>query len=171
MEQRAPHLDAALLPRSGVKVAFPNPLRDLGPQRTALPLALFLDRPHGDLLLRTRHIRECRAGLGVLARRVPLPLIAARLRARAGADGRGEVRLERVRLARKVALALVLDRGQPAGRALDGRRLRELDVGRAVPEPLDAQARERDQVVLFLSVGERDGQRGVPDLLHDDVPA
>ena len=76
-----------------------------------------------------------------------------------------------MRLARKVALALVLDRGQPAGRALDGRRLRELDVGRAVPEPLDAQARERDQVVLFLSVGERDSQRSVPDLLHDDVPA
>ena len=134
----APHLDAALLPRRRVKVAFSDPLCDLEPQRTALPLALLLDLTHGDLFLRTRHIRERRARPRILARCVPLPLVAARLRARAGADGRGEVRLERVRLAGKVALSLVLDRGEPPGRALDVGRLRKLDVGRAKPEPFDA---------------------------------
>ena len=104
------HLDATLLPRRRVKVALTYSLCNLVPQRATLPLALSLDLSHGDLFLRTRHIRERRARLRVLARCVPLPLIAARLRTGARTDRRGKVRLERVRLSGKVPFTLVLDR-------------------------------------------------------------
>ncbi len=135
---RGLHLNAAFLPCRRLKIAFPNPLCDFAPQRAALPLSLLFHGPNGDLFLRTRHIREHRARLGVFADHVPLSLVVAPLHTRACANGRGEVRLERVGLARKVALALVLDRRQPAGRTLDVRSLGELDVGRSVPKPFDA---------------------------------
>lgn len=93
---QTPHLDAALLSRRRLKVSFPDPLRDLIPQRAALPLSLSLHRLHRDLFLRTSHIRERRARLRVLACRIPLPLKSARLRAGARADGWCECRLERV---------------------------------------------------------------------------
>ena len=45
------HLDPALVPRSGIVIASPDPVGDLGPQPPALPLALLLDRLDRDLSL------------------------------------------------------------------------------------------------------------------------
>lgn len=62
-------------------------------------------------------------------------------------------------------------RRQPARRALDVRRLGELDVRRAVPQPVDAEARERDEVLLALAARELDREDRVADLAHDDAAA
>ena len=71
--------------------------------------------------------------------------------------------LERVALAAKVAFALVLDhRGMAAPD--HRRRIYKFDVRRTVPQPIDPQTREGDQVVVRAT----HGQDGVPELLDDD---
>ena len=75
-----------------------------------------------------------------------------------------------MRLAAKVPFALVLDRGGVPRGGDDVARVRELDVRAAVPEPVDAEAGERDEVLLDGPAGERVREDGVPDLLDDDAP-
>lgn len=104
------YLNAALLSRCRLEVALADPFRNLEPQSTTLPLSLLLHRSHGDLLLGTRHIREHHARSHIFTCGTPLPLEAARPETRSETNWRREIRLEGVRLAREVTLALVFDR-------------------------------------------------------------
>jgi len=47
-------------------------------------------------------------------------------------------------------------------------RFRELDVGAPIPQPVDAQLRESNEVLLGLALCNVDGQDRVPDLLDRD---
>jgi hypothetical protein len=49
------------------------------------------------------------------------------------------------------------------------RRVGELDVRRAVPDAVDAQARQRDEELLRAAGGQLDGQHRVPELLDHDA--
>ena len=62
-------------------------------------------------------------------------------------------------------------RGEPAGRRLDIRRLRELDVRGTVPETIDTETREGDQELLLASILEVHSQDSMADLLDDDAAA
>ena len=151
------YLDLSLLPTCGLKVAFPNPLGNFGPQLPALPLVLHIERTYADLLFVTSHVRKRSACLDVLARRVPLPLERVH---RVVRPRRRDNRLERVRLAREVTLAFVLDLDresaclnkmkvqaktthgrQPSSRALNVRVLRQLNIRRSVPQAIYPQSR------------------------------
>ena len=71
----------------------------------------------------------------------------------------GQYCLEHAALPPKIALALALEHGDPAGDPDDVGRLCELDVGGAVPEAVDAQAREGDEVLRGAQLGGRgDGE-------------
>lgn len=59
--------------------------------------------------------------------------------------------------------------GEPPGRTLNVARFGQLDVRRAVPEPIDPQAGQRDQEFLLVAVGQVDREDRVPDLLDDDT--
>ena len=65
----------------------------------------------------------------------------------------------------------VTHRRKPAGRALDVRRLRELDVRGTVPETVDTETREGDQELLLASILEVHSQDSMADLLDDDRAA
>lgn len=94
-------------------------------------------------------------------------------------------RLERVRLSREIAFTLVFDLckisdminpdiwsthlGEPASRTLDLARLGELDIGRAVPQPIDAETRKGDQVLFNLTSRKLYSQYGVTNLLDNNT--
>ena len=100
------YLDLALLLARRIEVAVPNALRDPAPEPPALPVVLVLDLLHRHLFLGASDVRERRARSHVLARLVPRALERVLRRER---SWRRQSRLERVRLAREVSLALVLD--------------------------------------------------------------
>lgn len=155
-------LNARLLPAGRLVVAGADAVRDLLPQPPRLPLALLVDRLDRDLLLGRARVVEH----GALSRadvRDARPLALVRLDLLAVLR---QLSLERVRLAREVALALVLDVRSVAGRALDGARLGKLDVGRAPDDAVDTQLGERDQVrLLGVTVLGLDSEKSVTRLL------
>ena len=58
---------------------------------------------------------------------------------------------------------------EPPGRALDIARFGQFDVRRAVPQAVDAEARQCNQEFLLAAVGQVHRQDCMPDLLHDDA--
>jgi len=72
-----------------------------------------------------------------------------------------------VGFARKVTFAFVFDE-RDASAADDVGCLCELDVRRAVPEPIYAQAGEGDEIFLFSAGGKGNGEHCMSDLLDDD---
>lgn len=74
-------------------------------------------------------------------------------------------------LARKVALALVLDCSEVSSAARDVRRVRELNVRASVPDAVNPEFRERDRV-LFRRAGRKfDREDSMTDLTDDDSAA
>lgn len=163
-------LDPGLVLGGGLVVTGADTIGDSLPHVAALHLALGLNCIDRDLLalgagIPKEFVAATRDRLAlVLAHASPFSLNGIECVA-ASADGG----LERVCLAREVTLAGVAERGQETGCGLDVRLTGKLNVWRAVPEALDEQVGEGDEVELLLvAVSELDAENGVSDLLDRD---
>lgn len=62
-------------------------------------------------------------------------------------------------------------RTQPPTRTRDPARLRQLNIRTPIPQPVDPEPGQRNDIFFLGPVREVDRERGVPDLLYDDGSA
>lgn len=159
-------LDAALILASSLKVTIPNSLSHNLPELPTFPVVHFVDALHADLLLWRSHIRE---DLLVLGMRYCIPLALVCINCVSVRSVKHS--LEGVCLARKVSLSLVLERRNVSCGASNVRRVRELNIRASIPNSVNPELRERDNVFLGSARGKLDRKNCMANLTDDDGAA
>lgn len=111
--------------------------------------------------------RHLSTALRDLARGMPRPFDGVSGLTDAGSHDGCDGRFEGVRFAGEVAFAFVVDCGDETA-TRDVRGFGELNVGGAVPDSVDAEAGEGEEIFDGGPGGRGVGEHSVADLLHDD---